>query len=279
MRDAGDHYEYIAVYVDDLLIASKDPQSIIKSLTDKPNNFKLKGTGPVTYHLGCDFFRDADNVLCMAPKKYIERMVAQYTKLFGQAPSQRVQSPLEKNDHPELDDTELLDEEDTAKYQSLIGVLQWTISLGRFDIATAVMTMSSFRAMPRTGHLERVKRICGYLVKFKDACIRVRTGIPDYSDLPKKEYDWARTTYGKVRESIPTELLPRKERRLCPLRTRTPTCTMTWPQGRQSREYCTSSTRHRSIGSRKSRQLSRQPRTVLNSQRRELLYSRLPHCA
>ena len=214
MRDAGDHYEYIAVYVDDLLIASKDPQSIIKSLTDKPNNFKLKGTGPVTYHLGCDFFRDDDGTLCMAPKKYIERMVAQYTKLFGQAPSQRVQSPLEKNDHPELDDTELLDEDDTAKYQSLIGVLQWTISLGRFDIATAVMTMSSFRAMPRVGHLERVKRICGYLAKFKEACIRVRTGMPDYSDLPRKEYDWAKTTYGKVRESIPTDAPPPKGKKV-----------------------------------------------------------------
>ena len=210
MRDAGDHYEYIAVYVDDLLIASKDPQSIINALTDKPNNFKLKGTGPVTYHLGCDYFRDADGTLCMAPKKYIERMVAQYTKLFGQAPSQRVQSPLEKNDHPELDDSELLDEENIAKYQSLIGVLQWTISLGRFDIATAVMTMSSFRAMPRVGHLERVKRICGYLAKFKEACIRVRTGVPDYSDLPKKEYDWAKTTYGKVRESIPADAPPPK---------------------------------------------------------------------
>ena len=43
MRDKGDHYEYIATYVDDLTIASKNPQAIIDALEAKPNNFKLKG--------------------------------------------------------------------------------------------------------------------------------------------------------------------------------------------------------------------------------------------
>ena len=54
MRNVQDHYEYIAVYVDDLAIASKDP----KVTTDTLNNqykFKLKGTGPIEYHLGITF--------------------------------------------------------------------------------------------------------------------------------------------------------------------------------------------------------------------------------
>ena len=72
------------------------------------------------------------------------------------------------------------------------------------------MTMSSFRVAPRDGHLERVKRICGYLSKFRHACIRVRTEEPDYSDLPKKEYDWARTAYGNVRERAPHDRPPPK---------------------------------------------------------------------
>ena len=74
MRDKGDHWEYIAVYVDDLLIASKDPQAIIDML-EKDYNFKLKGTGPISFHLGCDFFRDDDGNLCYAPKKYIEKIL------------------------------------------------------------------------------------------------------------------------------------------------------------------------------------------------------------
>jgi Reverse transcriptase (RNA-dependent DNA polymerase) len=74
MRAMGDHYEYIAVYVDDLAIASRKPQAIIDALEGKPHNFKLKGTGPMTFHLGCDFFRDEDGVLCVGPRAYIDRM-------------------------------------------------------------------------------------------------------------------------------------------------------------------------------------------------------------
>ena len=40
--------------------------------------------------------------------------------------------------------SELLGEDGMKIYQSLIGALQWTISLGRIDISTAVMTMSGF---------------------------------------------------------------------------------------------------------------------------------------
>ena len=210
MRDAGDHYEYIAVYVDDLLIASRNPQGIIDQLQAKPHSFKLKGTGPVDFHLGCDYFRDEDGTLCVGPKKYIERMETAYKNHFGTTPSQRYQSPLDKGDHPELDDSPLLDADGVAKYQSLIGTLQWTISLGRFDIATAVMTMSSFRAAPRQGHLERVQRICGYLSKFRSACIRIRTEEPDFSDLPSVEYDWSRSVYGNVRQRRAPDAPPPK---------------------------------------------------------------------
>ena len=214
MRDAGDHYEYIAVYVDDLMIASKNPQAIIDSLTNDPVNFKLKGTGPVKFHLGCDYFRDEDGVLCVGPLQYIERMVDTYKTLFGVKPKQNVQSPLERNDHPELDESPLLGEEGISKYQSLIGILQWTISLGRFDIGTAIMSMSSFRVAPREGHLERLKRICGYLAKFKPACVRVRTEEPDYSDLPTGTYDWLRSVYGNVREQRAPGAPPPKGKRV-----------------------------------------------------------------
>jgi hypothetical protein len=41
----------------------------------------------------------------------------------------------------------------------MIGALQWVIQIGGFDVATAVMTLSSFQANPRQGHLDRLKRI------------------------------------------------------------------------------------------------------------------------
>ena len=66
----------------------------------------------------------------MTPKKYIDRMIDNYTRIFGKRPATNVSSPLEHGDHPELDDSELLDEEGIQIYQSLIGSLQWSISLG-----------------------------------------------------------------------------------------------------------------------------------------------------
>ena len=87
MRRQDDHYEYIACYVDDLLIASRNPQSIIDALMAEPHKFKLKDSGPVSFHLGCDFFRDENNTLCVGPRQYIEQLADQYKSMFGEMPS------------------------------------------------------------------------------------------------------------------------------------------------------------------------------------------------
>ena len=47
-------YEMVAVYVDDLAIGMKDPEAFLSVLTTK-YKFKLKGLGPISFHLGCDF--------------------------------------------------------------------------------------------------------------------------------------------------------------------------------------------------------------------------------
>ena len=81
--------------------------------------------------------------------------------------------------------------------------MQWAVSLGRFDIQTATMTMSRFRVAPRKGHLERFKRIYGYLKKFASAAIRVRMDQPELSSLPDQNFEWCHTVYGNVEELIP----------------------------------------------------------------------------
>jgi hypothetical protein len=204
MRRRGEFYEYVGVYVDDLAIVSKDPGAIVKTLQDE-YKFKLKGTGTIAFHLGCNFGRDEDGTLYLEPVKFIEKMVQNYERHFGAKPSHKVTSPLEKGDHPETDNSEFLEAKDISLYQSLIGSLQWAVSLTRFDIACAVMTMSSFRAMPRRGHLDRVKRICGYLSKMRYAKLRIRVNEPDYSDLPTGQYDWESSVYGQLHEMLPND--------------------------------------------------------------------------
>jgi hypothetical protein len=114
-----------------------------------------------------------------------------------------VYSPLEKGDHPELDTSELLDPEGIQQYQSLVGSMQWAVSLGRMDIATAVMTLSGYASAPRQGHLDRAKRVVCYLSRSREAAVRFRTGIPETSDLPYQDYDWFYSVHGNVEEMVP----------------------------------------------------------------------------
>ena len=95
-------------YVDKLLIAYKDPESIVKCLLED-HKFKLKGTSPIKYYLGCDFFRDSDNVLCFAPRKHIEKMTSIFESAFSYEPSTKVHLLLEKGGYPELDTLEIID--------------------------------------------------------------------------------------------------------------------------------------------------------------------------
>ena len=200
----GTCYENIAVYVDDLAIAAKDPQAFCNELKKK-YNLKLKGVGPLEYHLGCTYKKDPDGTLAADPRRYVNKILESYERMFNQKP-RKSRPPLEGGDHPELDTSELCDEHQTKQFQTLIGQLQWLISLGRFDIAVHVMSLSRFRAQPRKGHLDRAKRIVGYLLFLPDGAIRFRIGEPDFSSLKDQEYDWTRTVYSGACEQIPHEI-------------------------------------------------------------------------
>ena len=67
------------------------------------------------------------------------------------------------------------------------------------------MTLSRFRAAPRQGHLDRAKRIVGYLVHTKDAAHVVRTGPPDLSKLETPTHSWENTVYKGAKEEIPKD--------------------------------------------------------------------------
>ena len=115
----GTCYEYIAVYVDDLAIAAKDPQAFCNELR-KRYNLKLKGAGPLEYHLGCTHKKDSDGTLATDPRRYVNKILESHERMFKEKPG-KSRPPLEGGDHPELDTSELCDEQ--------------LISLGHFDIA------------------------------------------------------------------------------------------------------------------------------------------------
>ena len=75
----------------------------------------------------------------------------------------QVKSTLDKNDHPELDNSEIANDDLITKFMCMIGQLQWAVTLGRDDTLAHVMSMSCFRLPPKVGHIESMKRIYGLL--------------------------------------------------------------------------------------------------------------------
>lgn len=122
--------------------------------------------------------------------------------MLGNSPICKVHIPLERNDHPKLNTSDLLKFGGIEKYQSLFGSLQWAVSLGRLDIGTAVMTLLSYCSAPKQGHLDRAKRVVGYLFKIFHATIHFKTRIPSYFDLPNIRHTWEKSIMEKLKSIL-----------------------------------------------------------------------------
>ena len=100
----------------------------------------------MNYHLGADYFEDPDGTFVSQPKKYIDKFADTYKRLFNNDPPKGYKTPLDKNDHPKLDTSEIPEGYVAAKL--MVGQLQWLVTLGRFDLHAQVTTMSRFKAAP-----------------------------------------------------------------------------------------------------------------------------------
>jgi hypothetical protein len=128
-------YEYLAVYVDDIAIASKDPALLSMNLRRHISS----SWRTTTYHLGCDYFRDADGTLCTAPLRYIEKMVEAYERMFGCKPKQNSVTSREGRS-PRVRRTSRYGRHQEVSVNdrcTTMGSHDW-----RLDVATAVMSMS-----------------------------------------------------------------------------------------------------------------------------------------
>jgi hypothetical protein len=212
MRKQDSHYEYVAVVVDDLLIFSENPQGIIGPLLDV-SKYEMKGVGTPEYFSGGDVRQNPETGLWeLRAKTYCENTVTRLEKFFDRV-FKSYGSPMEKDDHPELDSSPILSGDEIRKYQMLIGCAQWAVTLGRFDIQYATNTLARYAAAPRAGHFERAIRIFGYLKSHCGDVIRLEMdpSDPDWSQFETVDFDWGEL-YNEAEEYIdpntPEALVP-----------------------------------------------------------------------
>jgi hypothetical protein len=205
IRDKGEYYELIACYVDDLLIWSKD----IKPILDKiKENFDLKNVGQPEYYLGGNieymnkhWTREGIN-MGFSGRTYIENLTPKFEKLFNMI-FKTVKTPMATEYHPEVDDSPFLSNEDAAKFRSIIGSLNWLITLGRFDVYYATNVLSRFSMQPREGHLAAAIRILTYVKTFPKGRIVIDTSYPSWNLDTDNEGERWKEFYPDAIEELP----------------------------------------------------------------------------
>ena len=113
MVDKSSHYEYLATYVDDILIWSKGPMAVIKSLE---KIYLLQNVGIPEYYLGGNVeflgesWKNQGLALALSAKTYIQNVIPKLEQLFGKQ-FKSIKTPMSEGYHPEIDDSPLCNDE------------------------------------------------------------------------------------------------------------------------------------------------------------------------
>jgi hypothetical protein len=167
--DGYEYYEYILVYVDDILVLSHQGKIIMQSLE---RYYRLKdGYAKPKQYLGATvkewIFQDESNKIrwALSLEQYIKEAIKNIEKHLAteNRSLRKSNQPMPTSYLPELDITPLLEDDEIHFFQSQISILRWMVELGRLDIYVNVALLSSYLTAPRKGHLEAIYCIYGYL--------------------------------------------------------------------------------------------------------------------
>ena len=199
MKDCKTHYEYIATWVDIILIMSKEPLKVIQEFKEA-GEYTLKPK----YYLGGDLHQHkVDNYTCYEthPKTCITHITDKIEKLMEWS-LRSYMSPEDPNYSPELNKTPLLGPEQHSQYRMIIGSLNWLVTLRCYDIYHAASTMARYMMAPQEGHLNATKRILGYLQNYPKISFCYNARIPDFSKYKTQTYNWFHS-YPETKEALP----------------------------------------------------------------------------
>ena len=183
LRDDRTGYDYICTHVDDFKVVAKNPEMWIERIAGA---FLIKEHGPRNYYLGNDYtFHDNFNMWTYGSKTYATEAVAKVERIFGTL--RKEGTPLPSADcHPEMDTSPLLDLDGHRKFQMVLGMLQWLMSIGRPDLSQVVASLNRFGAAPREGHLDLAIRVFGYIKQTPNKVIAIDSRpLPIHREEPE----------------------------------------------------------------------------------------------
>lgn len=155
---------YLLLYVDDMLIASRDKSLISRLKVQLSNEFDMKDLGEAKKILGMEIHRDRQiGKLYLSQKKYIAKVLDR----FSMNDSKSVSTPLAS--HFKLSEDQCPKTEDQMEqmynvpYSSAVGSLMYAMVCTRPDLAHAISVVSRYMHNPGKDHWNAVKWILRYL--------------------------------------------------------------------------------------------------------------------
>ena len=206
------YWEYVVVYVDDVLVISHEPQKAMDYLSTRYTLKEGSVKEPDSY-LGAEIKKwhidgsedPSKTRWAMSSDIYVKRALADVERelgLVGQKLMTKAPTQLSAGYRPELDTTPELDPARASYYQGLIGILRWMCEIGRIDILFSVALMSRFLANPREGHLEQVFHIFAFLKAHDRSALLFDDTEPNFHESRFRDSDWSEF-YPDAKEVIP----------------------------------------------------------------------------
>ena len=149
----------IVVYVDDLILITRDVPAIKKLKEQLLKRYKARDLGPVGFYLGIRILRDRSNrSISLSMDSYVDRVVEEYH--LTDAP--KADTPLPKVALTLTKREDSADNNLIQQYQSLVAKLLYPTSIVRLDLAWHVNFMARFSNNPTEEQLSLLKRMVRY---------------------------------------------------------------------------------------------------------------------
>jgi hypothetical protein len=147
---------YLVLYVDDIILAGKNPDSLNIIKEKLKQEFNMTDLGKLRLFLGIKI-DCSENGMFLSQQVYIRQML----KKFGMEECKPVKTPMVLKP---ANESEEKDEDIPEKpYRELVGSLMFLMLNTRPDISTAVNYYSRFQSEPKHSHWIGLKRILRYL--------------------------------------------------------------------------------------------------------------------
>ncbi|CCK72699.1 uncharacterized protein KNAG_0L00780 [Huiozyma naganishii CBS 8797] len=193
-RMTGTRLCLLALYVDDLLIASPSDKEINKIKAYLSSVYRMKDLGHIQKFLGMNI-KQSPGMISLSLHDYIEKKVRE----LGYKDLKPTHTPLQTHGRYEEASPKI---SNITEYQRLIGTLLFVANTGRPDVAFSVSYLSSFLKDPREVHLLGAKRVLAYLDSTKDQSIVYqndnKSRFDIYTDASYADTPEAKSTYGYV---------------------------------------------------------------------------------